>query len=660
MTKYWAEAKAEAFADNQSGQALNVALLGLGLLQTGSATEKRKRLADQLQGKYEAAQFEVGAADEQSRGRMLENFLAIKQSQIEADEMSKHYWTIERAQAHAQSLTPQELERALTRLELKPNGTGVEKQTRLAKRLSYEYVQTDNDAGRDHDEDTHMNLVDEYLDEIEEFESNAAGQDRDKTIKEVATTGTSAVPTTTPSTSTANSETRTYEITGPDGKRRVVNKATYDLLFADEQDSDILQAQIASLSLQSQIPAAIQPQPRTSGQRSVASTPRWPNTYTPEPWKTRDLSKIIPNWNLKFDGTEKEDVRDFFRKAEQMQKSAGLTKNDMVRGFHMLVENGAAAHYRRNESKWATYDEIRVNMIKEYSDELYTERKNDEVRARKQQQNESVREYIDALMILFDEMDEPVTDEKKKERIYKNILPDYMPLLRTQFHRSLHEFIEFATELGKAFQSGKRSREQAEKQSFIPSEACATTTVESDLRAELDTLKNQIAAMNTERYDSRRNHSGYRSHSGDRWHSRSRERWDRRNRNEYRNRERSKSPWYYKSSSRGDSRSRSKDSNGSKGSHRSRDETRNRDKYGKYERREYSRTRSNSRQHRDNDKHDDRDSGRHERNDRRNNDRRDNRDRNNKRNADRRDSRDKYRDDKNSKLDDRKNSGNGR
>lgn len=91
----------------------------------------------------------------------------------------------------------------------------------------------------------------------------------------------------------------------------------------------------------------------------------------------------MPCWNLKFTGAKSKDVREFFKRIKSLQKAADLTDSDMVRDFHILLDKEAAAHFQVHENEWTTWELIKRNMTKQYTDQLYSEKKADENDARR-------------------------------------------------------------------------------------------------------------------------------------------------------------------------------------------------------------------------------------------------------------------------------------
>lgn len=362
MQNYWSEEKANDFANGLNKSQLKVALLGLGLLQLGSVAERKERLASRLQGRYIEKDFDVCAGDRHTRDRILENYLSIKDKQI-ADEMSRNpsYWDNARAKAYVTSLSSEDLTQVLERLNLLVTGSEKNQRERLAGWLTGVYDETEfSENVSASDERARRNILDEYLDEVEGAQRTAAadGNSREDASKSNTAEGIE----------NQTDVQESIEITGADGAKRSIPRAVYDMLFSNEQNVTSLQAEIASLSVQPQqqtqqrIPFSRQPS-RLLSHENVQNY-RFPNTpgQTNDNGKTRDLSKIMPNWKLTFKGTATEDVRTFFRQVKMMQKSAGLSDEDLVRGFHILLADGAAAHYRIHEKTWTTWSQIVTGM----------------------------------------------------------------------------------------------------------------------------------------------------------------------------------------------------------------------------------------------------------------------------------------------------------
>lgn len=144
--------------------------------------------------------------------------------------------------------------------------------------------------------------------------------------------------------------------------------------------------------------------------------------------KTARLDENNDKLENLFAGERGENVRLIFRQIREMKISPSLTNDELNHGFSMLLQKCSETHYRVNATKFDTWANVETHMLN-YTDELNTQMKADGARARKQGENESVGEYLDALKLIFDEIGKALSKSKQIERIYQIMLAKYKSLL---------------------------------------------------------------------------------------------------------------------------------------------------------------------------------------------------------------------------------------
>lgn len=79
----------------------------------------------------------------------------------------------------------------------------------------------------------------------------------------------------------------------------------------------------------------------------------------------------------------------------------------------MLLRDAVKTFYLVNYKNGKTWEEAKIQLSSHYRDENFLERKVDIIRERKQKPNESITDYTDAMLFLFDQSTEKSSDEKK-------------------------------------------------------------------------------------------------------------------------------------------------------------------------------------------------------------------------------------------------------
>ena len=96
----------------------------------------------------------------------------------------------------------------------------------------------------------------------------------------------------------------------------------------------------------------------------------------------------------------------------------------------MLLQLPALNYYRTNENKWKSWVEVETALGDRYRNEFYAERLEQQIKDRKQRDNEPVFEYITDLQALYNKMPNRPAEEKQLHQTYINMRPEYLPLMR--------------------------------------------------------------------------------------------------------------------------------------------------------------------------------------------------------------------------------------
>lgn len=273
---------------------------------------------------------------------------------------------------------------------------------RLINRLQGKYDDQEfTDSNKD--EETRDELLRNYIETV--IEKRQLSPKKNPTIEKITTTPGNTASTLTENVadeSLLNNNPQTLEITDPTGKVITVDAELFKLVCRPVEDQQTAVAKLRSLQTStvennesdqsaSLAEAAVRDRANEWIQRLLRNITQdfCPSRPTPptssfnatrsdfgnNSQKFRDLSKMMPCWNLKFTGAKSEDVRELFKRIKSMQKAADLTDSDRVRGFHILLDKGAEALFQVHENEWTTWEVIKQNMIKQYTDQLYTEKK---------------------------------------------------------------------------------------------------------------------------------------------------------------------------------------------------------------------------------------------------------------------------------------------
>lgn len=187
--------------------------------------------------------------------------------------------------------------------------------------------------------------------------------------------------------------------------------------------------------------------PTNSTDGYLPNTSPRPNSHSPqEPFYAEKVLNIIRNWRLKFSGFDNDMTVDEF-----IYRVNILTTNNLKGDFellckhaHSLFEGKALAwfwryHRQHDDIDWMTFtNALRKQYKVDYSDFDIL----DDIRRRKQRQNENFDEYLDIISAMTDKLKIPVSDIDLCETIIRN--------LKTEIrHELLHLDITSVSQLRK-------------------------------------------------------------------------------------------------------------------------------------------------------------------------------------------------------------------
>lgn len=139
------------------------------------------------------------------------------------------------------------------------------------------------------------------------------------------------------------------------------------------------------------------------------------------------VPKDVHKWNIHFSGEENQNVLSFIMDVEEKAKWKCIDLNCLIACASEFFKGDAKTWYRSVKAKIDSWEEMKIALRKEYLPLDYYDNLWDEIRARKQGQNESVGTYIANMIALFDrlEMVEPVHEEVMLKTMIKNLAPFY-------------------------------------------------------------------------------------------------------------------------------------------------------------------------------------------------------------------------------------------
>lgn len=141
-----------------------------------------------------------------------------------------------------------------------------------------------------------------------------------------------------------------------------------------------------------------------------------------------DVSKIISNWKLTFDGSS-----DSIAVGEFIYRVNALTRSSLRGNFtalcqnaHVLFEGKAKSWFWRYHHSVAALDWIEIceALKRDFKDFRTDSDVKESMRNRKQRSNEPFEGYLDIIMRMSDGLRNPMTDQELVELVVRNLLPE--------------------------------------------------------------------------------------------------------------------------------------------------------------------------------------------------------------------------------------------
>lgn len=142
--------------------------------------------------------------------------------------------------------------------------------------------------------------------------------------------------------------------------------------------------------------------------------------------RTSRRSVPINQWRLSFSGDGKgTHLYDFISQVEAMQRSEGVSDNEMMFSVIHLLNSRARLWYQTMGDQYATWEELKTAMKREFLPDNYDYHLLGEINNRTQKNGESFGEYMTHMLVLFKSIAIPITNQYKLFVIQRNLLPKY-------------------------------------------------------------------------------------------------------------------------------------------------------------------------------------------------------------------------------------------
>lgn len=162
--------------------------------------------------------------------------------------------------------------------------------------------------------------------------------------------------------------------------------------------------------------------------------------------ETRSYDKPLSNWNITFDGNNLS-VGQFIERINEISSARNVSKERLFQSAIELFTGDALIWFRSIRPTIASWDQLIDRLRSDFLPSDYENDLWDEIRARKQGQNEKVIIFIAVMENLFSRLTHHPTEFTRLEQIRRNLLPYFQSQLSLRFIRRISDLRELCKQL---------------------------------------------------------------------------------------------------------------------------------------------------------------------------------------------------------------------
>lgn len=173
----------------------------------------------------------------------------------------------------------------------------------------------------------------------------------------------------------------------------------------------------------------------------------------------------VRKWNVRFNG--RSDAVEFYERIEELMNSYKIPECDMLQALPEMMKDSALEWYRNNKNNWEKWSDFLEDFKAHFFPRQYTYYLEEQIRTRKQGENEPVRDYVTAIQTLLRRQGHLSLNECL-DRIYNNLLPRYRLHIRRKDFTTLAELLNSAQEFQILSQEAKNEERRRTYNTYSP------------------------------------------------------------------------------------------------------------------------------------------------------------------------------------------------
>jgi hypothetical protein len=220
-------------------------------------------------------------------------------------------------------------------------------------------------------------------------------------------------------------------------RRRCQSKLSHVILRLEKLFLESQEQQIKKIALVAKAYTAIKDlkcsqTPGTSSQGAVASA-----TQQFSPAECHRHTSQVLKWGLVYDG--RGPVHDFVFRLQELKDSSEVSDSELLRNAVHLFSGEALMWFRTNRTRFYAFEDLVESLKDEFQPVEYERCLLNQIRARLQDKNESIRSYVNIMESLFLRLTVPITDAEQLDIIMTNMSPYFISRLALTEVRTVRE-----------------------------------------------------------------------------------------------------------------------------------------------------------------------------------------------------------------------------
>lgn len=162
--------------------------------------------------------------------------------------------------------------------------------------------------------------------------------------------------------------------------------------------------------------------------------------------------------NLKFTGEPEEDPRGFLELLREAKEVTAVKDKDLLTCMPFMLEGVARSWFREARKCIESWQEFETTFEEQFGSVNFQEDLEEEIYTRRQGEKEKVATYMAHLNSLMGRLQPPWDEEKKLERLHKNLLPRYRMMLPPAMYQDYKSLLRAGIQVESIIESAERYR----------------------------------------------------------------------------------------------------------------------------------------------------------------------------------------------------------